>query len=137
MDAIRTSDNRLVSIKRVKKEDHPQEEEIIRYFSMDPLATDPSNHSVPVYEVLQSPHMDNIQFLVMPYLVRVHDVKFATLGETVECARQLFEVCHIASIRSLVDPALIFALLRDSAACTASTLHIGEWKDETLQSRNT
>lgn len=137
MDAIRTSDNRLVSIKRVKKEDHPQEEEIIRYFSMDPLATDPSNHSVPVYEVLQSPHMDNIQFLVMPYLVRVHDVKFATLGETVECARQLFEVCHIASIRSLVDPALIFALLRDSASCTAITLHIGEWKNETLQSRDT
>ncbi|PIL35840.1 hypothetical protein GSI_01500 [Ganoderma sinense ZZ0214-1] len=91
MDAIRTSDNRLVSIKRVKKEDHPQEEEIIRYFSTDPLATDPSNHAVPVYEVLQSPHMEDVQFLVMPFLIRVYDVKFATLGEMVECLRQLFE----------------------------------------------
>lgn len=102
MDAIRMSDNRVVSIKRIKKSDHPQEEEIIRYFSTNSLATDPSNHSVPVYEVLQSPFMENIQFLVMPYLIRIYDVKFATLGETVECLRQLFEVGRTTDIR-IVD----------------------------------
>ena len=117
MDATRVSDGRVVSIKRMKKSCHPQEEEIIRYFSSPALATDPSNHSVPVYEVLQSPLVEDIQFLVMPYLIRIYDVKFATMGETIECLRQLFEVGHICSI-CIVKPTLMFVMFRDSASCT-------------------
>lgn len=130
MDAIRMSDKRLVSIKRLKKADHPQEEEIIHYFSTGPHAKDPSNHSVPIYEVLQSPHVENIQFLVMPYLIRLHDVKFATVGEMVECIRQLFEVCPTTSNRIDVGRALIFVLLRDFASCTVIMSRIGECTSE-------
>ena len=134
MDAIRISDGRVVSIKRMKKTDHPQEEEILQYFSSSPLATEPSNHSVPVYEVLQSPFMEDIQFLVMPYLIRIYDVKFATIGETIECLRQLFEVGHTRTVCT-VKPTLIFVMFRDSASCTVIVWHIGEWMGDSLQLR--
>ena len=92
MDATRSSDGRVVSIKRVKKSDHPIEEQIIRFFSEAPDSLDPRNHSVPVYDVLPSPMDQDVVLLVMPYLVPVGRYKFATVGEAVELFRQLFEV---------------------------------------------
>ncbi|KAM5538921.1 hypothetical protein V8D89_007416 [Ganoderma adspersum] len=88
MDAVCMSDNH-----------HPQEEEIIRYFSIGSYAKDPSNHSIPVYKVLQSPHMENIQFLIMLYLIRLHDVQFTTMGEIVDI--------HVMNV--MMDPGLLFS----------------------------
>ncbi len=93
MDAVRTSDGRIVALKQVPKSRYPDEEELNRFLTMsEPQASDRHNHSIPVYEVLQSPLDDNLLFLAMPYLVRINRVKFATVGEAVECFRQLFEV---------------------------------------------
>ena len=97
MDAVRTSDQCIVVLKEVNKSNCPFEEEINRMFTMsDPVATDRHNHIAPVYDVLQSLLDKNIIFLVMPYLMRINKVKFATVGEGIECIRQLFEVRRCA-----------------------------------------
>nr|VWO96976.1 Uncharacterized protein [Ganoderma boninense] len=64
--------------------------------------------------------MKDIQFLVMPYLICITDVKFATLGETVECVRQLFEGlhfmhshhvahCDVHMMNAMMDPVPLFS----------------------------
>ncbi|RDX54887.1 hypothetical protein OH76DRAFT_1478401 [Lentinus brumalis] len=94
MAATRISDGRIVTIKQVEKSHTPWEEGVIRFLSSDPLASDPHNHSIPLYDVLQSPLDNTITFLVMPYLIRIHKHKYATVGEALECFRQLFEGLH-------------------------------------------
>lgn len=96
MDAVRTSDKRVVVLKQVPKSRYPIEEELNRFLTMsEPQASDRHNYSVPVYEILQSPLDENVLILVMPYLARIYSVKFATVGEAVECFRQLFEVSMV------------------------------------------
>ncbi|RDX54870.1 hypothetical protein OH76DRAFT_1478385 [Lentinus brumalis] len=109
MDAIRMSDGRIVTIKRVEKSSTPLEESIIRLFSTEPLALNPHNHSIPLYDVLQSPRDETATLLVMPYLVRIHQYPFATVGEAVECFRQLFEASRLSF---------------PSALCRADTAHL-------------
>ena len=93
MDAVRTSDGRVVVLKPVKKRDHPFEQEISRLFATPTASSSNAhNHIAPVYEFLQSPFDEDTIFLVMPYLIRVNEVPWATVGEVVECFRQLFEV---------------------------------------------
>lgn len=92
MDAVRISDGRVVSIKRVSRTKHPDEEEILRSLTHEELLKDPTNHTVPLYEILQSPLDPDCFFIVMPYLTLIHMIKFATVGEAMECFRQLFEV---------------------------------------------
>lgn len=100
MDAVRIFDGRIVSLKKTSKKDHPVEEDIVRYLNQAPSKADPTNHTVPVYDVLQSPLDPDCILLVMPYLARIYTVKFATVGEAVECFRQLFEVSRLTSHRS-------------------------------------
>ena len=89
---MRTSDRRIVFLKQVNKSYCPWEEEINRMFTTSsPLATERHNCVAPVYEVLQSPLDQDIIILVMPYLMRINGVRFATVGEGVECMRQLLE----------------------------------------------
>ncbi|TFK83401.1 hypothetical protein K466DRAFT_498538 [Polyporus arcularius HHB13444] len=90
MQATRISDSRIVVLKQIWEENTPTEVEITRFFSNKRNAANPENHSAFVYEVLQSP-IYKVAFLVMPYLMRVHDIKFATVGEVMECFRQIFE----------------------------------------------
>lgn len=92
MDATRISDGRVVVLKKVNKHNHPFEAEISQLFSTEPLASDPHNRCVPIHDVLQSPLDESMIFLVMPYLMRYHQLRFSTVGEAVECFRQLFEV---------------------------------------------
>ena len=105
MDARRISDDTVIALKKVNKYNHPYEAEIGRFFSTEPLASDASNRCVPVYDVLQSPLDESIIFLVMPYLMRYHQLRFGTIGETVECFRQLFEVmsCVCTCVSPLTD----------------------------------
>ena len=92
LDAIRISDGRIVTIKKVYKRFTPWEEGTIRRFSEEPLASDIHNHAIPLYESIHPSWDDDIVLLVMPTLMRIHKHRFATVGEAVECFRQLFEV---------------------------------------------
>ena len=96
VQATRISDGRVVVLKQIWMEQTPTEAEITRYFSNEDIASDPENHSVPLYDVLQSP-IYKVEFLVLPCLMRINEIKFATIGEVVECFRQIFEVCPISS----------------------------------------
>ncbi|KAI0368266.1 hypothetical protein BV20DRAFT_1022672 [Pilatotrama ljubarskyi] len=91
LDAKRLSDGAIVILKRVNKAKHPHEAEISQLFSRQPLASDPHNHCVPIYEVLELPSDSSVLLLVMPFLRVYSNPRFATVGEAVECFRQLFE----------------------------------------------
>ena len=92
MDATRISDSKLVMIKKVAK-DSSQEVRIATYFSSENLRKDPHNHCVPVFDVLDDPECSTISFMVMPFLRRIHDVEFDTVGSIFDCVEQLLEVC--------------------------------------------
>ncbi|TFK92736.1 hypothetical protein K466DRAFT_659071 [Polyporus arcularius HHB13444] len=90
LPATRISDGQIVVLKHIWKKNTPTEVKITRFFCNKRNASDPENHSVFCYDVLQSPIYE-VAFLVMPFLMRVHDVRFATVGEVMECLRQIFE----------------------------------------------
>ncbi len=90
MDATRISDGRIMVLKKVDTAVHPHEVEIGKLFSTESLASDTRNHAD--NDVLQSPLDESMVFLVMPYLMRHHELRFETGDEAVECFRQLFEV---------------------------------------------
>ena len=81
----------------MNKHNHPYEAEIGQLFSTEPLASDPRNRCVPIYDVLQSSLDESTIFLVMLYLMRHQEVRFETVGEAVECLRQPCEVCGLFS----------------------------------------
>ena len=87
---MRVSDGELVMLKIVYASRHPYEAEIGQYLSTEPLASDPLNHAVPIYDVLSIPGDDRL-LLVMPLLRTFHDPPFDTVGEVVEFCRQLFD----------------------------------------------
>ncbi|KAI0363375.1 hypothetical protein BV20DRAFT_958445 [Pilatotrama ljubarskyi] len=91
MDAMRLSDGGIVILKRVAQSEHPYEAEISELFSTEPLKADPRNHCVPIHEALRSPHDEDVIILVMPCLHVFNHPRFDTVGEAVECFRQLFE----------------------------------------------
>ncbi|KAI0745240.1 kinase-like domain-containing protein, partial [Earliella scabrosa] len=91
LDAVRTADGRIVTLKRVEKSNNYTEEDVSRFLNDDRFTNCPENHAVPVYEILQSPLYSNSIFLVMPYLIRIDTVRFSTVGEVMEFFRQLFE----------------------------------------------
>jgi len=92
MDATRVSDGLYVTLKTVKKSKHPYEVEIGQYFMSEQLASDPKNHCVPFFDVLSIPNESDICIIVMPALLPFAKPRFDTIGEVVECLRQLFEV---------------------------------------------
>ncbi|KAG1725264.1 uncharacterized protein EDB91DRAFT_1168927 [Suillus paluster] len=91
MDATRVSDGLYLSLKMVKKSEHPHEVEIGQYLTSEQLASDPKNHCVPFLDVLSVPNDDDTQIIVMPLLLPFAKIRFDTFGEVVECLRQLFE----------------------------------------------
>src|SRR5580658_3805805 len=97
MDATRVGDGRFVVLKFVQKSRHPFEAEIGSFFSTAALATDPANHCVPIYEVLQVPDEEDTILLVMPLLRLYDDPRFDTFGEVLEFFRQIFEVQCLVS----------------------------------------
>ncbi len=84
--AVRLSDGLPVILKRVEL-DSP-EFEISVLFSSPPLSLDPRNHCVPIH------HLKYKEFgiLVLPLLRKFDDPPFDTVGEVLECFRQIFEV---------------------------------------------
>ncbi|KAJ6525272.1 kinase-like domain-containing protein [Mycena vulgaris] len=91
LDATRISDGAFVMLKWIDKTVHPFEVEIGAWFSTEPQRSDPENHCVPIYEVLQTPDNPNVQVIVMPLLTRYDKPRFDTIGEAVSFFRQIFE----------------------------------------------
>jgi hypothetical protein len=92
MDATRISDGASVALKSIKPSVHPYEVEIGTYLLSEPLASDPKNHCVPIYEVLDVPDVDDTVILVMPFLRRYNLPPLQTFGESVDFFQQIFEV---------------------------------------------
>ncbi|EJF57672.1 hypothetical protein DICSQDRAFT_91991 [Dichomitus squalens LYAD-421 SS1] len=122
IDATRVADGAVVVLKQVLRTEHPYEVEIAQFLTSEHLLSDPKNHCVPIYEVLQDPDDCNIQVLVMPLLGKFYDPRFLTVGEAVEFCRQTFEglqfiheqhVAHrdISELNIMLDPQPLFPQL--------------------------
>lgn len=104
MDATRVSDKTVVAIKQLKRSRNPDEIEIVRSFSQLQSSDDARNHTVPIFDVLESPHDKETTFLVMSYLVEYDKIPFATIGEVTEFFRQLLEVSPTLGLRYAPRP---------------------------------
>ncbi|KAN0091510.1 Protein kinase-like domain containing protein [Tylopilus felleus] len=91
IDATRTSDGNVVTLKRLRQGEHPYEADIALSFSSQVLVSRPENHCVPVYEVFALDGENDTMVMVMPLLRPYNNPSFDTMGEAVECFRQLFE----------------------------------------------
>ncbi|KAH7889023.1 hypothetical protein F5I97DRAFT_1935400 [Phlebopus sp. FC_14] len=91
LDGTRVVDGTYVTFKLVKQSVHPHEVEIGQLFCSEPLIHDPKNHCVPILDVLQLPGNEDTVILVMSLLRDYNEPPFDTIGEAVECFRQLFE----------------------------------------------
>uniref|UniRef100_D8PUI8 Protein kinase domain-containing protein n=1 Tax=Schizophyllum commune (strain H4-8 / FGSC 9210) TaxID=578458 RepID=D8PUI8_SCHCM len=91
MDATRRTDGVVVMLKRVDTTRHPTEVEMTARLSSPPLSSDPRNHCIPVYDVLQDPEDDKYQLMVLPLLRCYASPRFDTIGEAVDCFRQIIQ----------------------------------------------
>ncbi|KAJ3845930.1 kinase-like domain-containing protein [Lentinula lateritia] len=89
MDALRISDSYMVAMKRVKGS--TGEENIASFFSNKEHNTNPRNRCIRVLEVLPIPGNDNEKIIVMPWLRKVMDPRFRTIGEAVQFFQEIIE----------------------------------------------
>ena len=116
LDAIRLSDGMFVTMKSISANDHPFEAEIGEYLSSPSLASDPTNHCVPIYEVLRVPDVKDRVILVMPLLRPFEEPPFETIGEAIDFFQQVLEVNTTTT--SLLSLANIY--LRALTSCTST-----------------
>jgi hypothetical protein len=90
VDATRISDSKLVYIKEVKTGD--LESRIALTLG---ALNDPTNHSVPILDTFVDYADESISYIVMPFLRLSDDPPFETVGEVVDFADQVLEVCPI------------------------------------------
>lgn len=91
LDATYRPSGDRVCIKITKRA--TREAQIASYLSSERKLLNPSNHCVPVLEVLPDPLNPLQELLVMPYYLRpFNDPEFCTIGEVVEFIRQTLEV---------------------------------------------
>ena len=102
MDATRISDGVVVMMKRVDISRHPTEVELTTMLSSPPLTSEARNHCIPIYDVLQDPDDDKYQLMVLPLLRRYASPRFDTIGEAVECFRQIIQVREADQSASLM-----------------------------------
>ncbi|EJF57667.1 hypothetical protein DICSQDRAFT_68869 [Dichomitus squalens LYAD-421 SS1] len=91
LDAVRTADNSLVVMKKVKSSRNPHEVEISQYLSSEALRSDPRNHSVPILDSFGVPDEPEITILVLPLLRACNDPSWQTVGEVLSFIKQIFE----------------------------------------------
>ena len=89
-DAKRVSDGKLVLMKRVKLAS--EEVKIASFLSSEELRRDPRNHCVPILDIIVDDQDPTDCFLVMPFLRRLNDPQFDTVGSILNCVGQLLEV---------------------------------------------
>ncbi|KAJ7617961.1 hypothetical protein FB45DRAFT_1034196 [Roridomyces roridus] len=86
------SDGAPVLVKSVSSSVHPEEVRIACLLTSPPHVGRPRNHSIPIWDVLNDPLLDaDKQRIVMPLCVRITRPVFDTVGEVVDCIRQIFE----------------------------------------------
>ncbi|KAF9077759.1 kinase-like domain-containing protein [Rhodocollybia butyracea] len=98
IDALKISDSSMVAIKRVRKTTlkggitaTSQEEDICALFSTNEHASQPSNHSIPLLEVLHVPGFEGEDLLVMPWMRKPVDPPFRTVGEGLQFIKEMLE----------------------------------------------
>ena len=91
LDATRLSDGKTVILKRFLRTRDPHEKELTLFLSSEPAKSHPKNHTVVLHEVFDVPETD-ISILVLPVLNSFVEPEFETVGEVLECFRQVFEV---------------------------------------------
>ena len=89
-DATRTSDGRLVFLKRVLTDS--EELSLATYFSRDELRVDPANHCVQILDVITDVLNPEISYMVMPFLRPVHDPPFQMVEVVIHFVDQTLEV---------------------------------------------
>ena len=111
-------------LKRVSRTRDPNEKDIAAFLSSDPAKSHPRNHSVPLYEAFDVPQT-TMSILVMPVLHRFDDPEFETVGEVLECFRQVFEVVY--ALESTITSFLTNSIFagRGLNFCTSAELLIG------------
>lgn len=97
VDATRLSDGEMVALKKVETPVYPDERGIAEFFSSGTIASDPRNHCVPIYGVLEVPEDPDTIILIMPLLRTFYMPAFYTVGEIVDFLTQIFEVRLVAS----------------------------------------
>ena len=90
MDAKRMKDGIAVCVKAVYRT--PKEAEIAKYLSSPELSQEPTNHSVPIFDVFRDPSTPDFEYLVMPLLRPFDDPEFQAIGEVVDFVTQILEV---------------------------------------------
>jgi len=101
VDARRISDDKLVYIKRVETGD--QEQRIAVLLSSERLRGDPRNHSVDILDTFQDDKDEKISYIVMPFLRLMDNPPFETVGEVLDFADQILEVCSCLRLSSAAD----------------------------------
>ncbi|KAJ7679513.1 hypothetical protein DFH06DRAFT_974271 [Mycena polygramma] len=91
---------KAVMLKRISTKIHPHEVEIAQFFSSPPQSESPRKHCVPIWEVLRDPEDADLEILVMPHFVGIQYPVFDTVGEVVDCVRQIFEASAIPRFAS-------------------------------------
>ncbi|KAK7024924.1 kinase domain-containing protein [Favolaschia claudopus] len=91
VDAVAPNGQRVM-LKAISSSEHPHEIAISRLFSAPAHAKNPRNHCISIMEVLPDPHDSTIQIIVMPLCIPFHRPKFDTVGEVVDCIRQILDV---------------------------------------------
>lgn len=69
-----------------------QELEIATFFSQPHLRADPRNHCVPVIETFPDDSLEDVSYLVMPFLRSMDDPSFELVGDILDFADQVIEV---------------------------------------------
>jgi hypothetical protein len=89
----------MVAIKRVRNTivegrttATSQEEDICALFSTSEHASQPSNHCIPLLEVLRVPGIEDEDLLVMPWMREPEDPPFRTIGEGLHFIKEMLEV---------------------------------------------
>ncbi|KAJ7100959.1 hypothetical protein B0H15DRAFT_899862 [Mycena belliarum] len=92
IDTVRLKDGVDVAIKKVITQKHPNEVNIATFLTS--LTNDPTNHCVPLLDVLYPPILPGTQLLILPLLRTHSSPNFDTIGECVDFFRQIFEGIH-------------------------------------------
>ncbi|KAG6910423.1 hypothetical protein DXG01_010778 [Tephrocybe rancida] len=84
-------DGSLAAVKRVDVKKHPEELALTKHMSSGAFVSHPRNHCVPILDIIDPPEGSHTAFIVMPFLFELDFPSFETIGEVVECCRQIFE----------------------------------------------
>ncbi|KAJ6502068.1 kinase-like domain-containing protein [Mycena sanguinolenta] len=91
MDATVIADGSFVMMKLIQLRAPSQELDIAVWFSAEPQRSDPSDHCVPILQILSDPKEPGWVIIVMPLLRKYDKPRFDTIGEAVEFFKQIFQ----------------------------------------------